>query len=1121
MLKKFLRYCAYTLAFAALCLIFTGICISPTQKVQADDWDYWDDWDDWGYSGPSEDEKWSIKDNIVNFKTSDQVYYLDGQNSCTIEVTFDLKTLPESDYAKNVEYGVFVTNTPDDAWSYSNFSSTIFKGSDLKLKDNKYKLKFDWDGESLSNLFGSLVGDNEETKREYTAAVDEVYYTSSYKANPYNDPPAATYKFTAMKTVVKEWTIANNIHDVSFEKTTFSLGSEQKVKIRFRNRMHPSEDYSVTSDRFYAAIISDDGSILKVGEYSPYDFASDTDQDEQVNEITLSCRFPAKGIYYVVIANDYHTNAGNDASPSLDTVLGPYEIVVKKATDSEGNQVDTKNYIAPQYMFYSKNQGKDLKIYYSVDDLSSDYRLFVIKGNTTSYQKDTKKILDNADLMSKLDEFPLELGKVLEIPIKTKFTGMGLYTVVLYNATTGVLSAEESFYVVPDEYLIQRDMKGMTDTGRIGFSCDAKVYNFDLAKDDKVSFNVSFPIDFSKYVKEFQNKYGKGSKYYDYYSPSEYNTDDGASVWEGVDDDDWDDDNYGYYNYGNYYNDDDDDDDWDDDYSGSSGKSSGKDSDGAFGVESAFFSDDYTTLMTVRYTPAGSKESRVLFRRSITGMYKTHKIEFTAQDLIDAIYETKGSDIGYAGTVTVEFSNEEGPDIFDEDYDEWEDQWDESIYNEAIIKFTEKFSFTVNKSEKIKSAKAGAKKTERAYGERALFNVTDTLGGKIYAVIYKGKKKITTVTGSCSLNKDGTASGTIAWYLTDKNGDYPAAGKYKAKIYTVNEYPVMDANGKTTTKKVTSKKKSVSFTLVKPSASLSLKASVVGITGENYVYIENPLIGVDANVNIGSRFTVKIKNSSGTEVGSDSFISGKGSCTCWLDISGSNLKEGSYKAEITAKTLDGASKTTTASFSVKKMPKPSISDIQVSADSDNGSGSVSLKVSQPSTVTITIKSGSTTKQTVVSQYYSAGTIKASFSIGGYAPGTYSVSVTAKNSGGTAESSKSFEVKKKPVVVKKPTISNLNVRFQTGKDGDTYQGSFNYTGKNAKVVIDIMYNDTEEIVYTYEGTTTKDSGTFTYTWDGFKSNGFRARTGNYTMRVYLVNSAGKTEYLRRNFVIGEG
>ena len=67
----------------------------------------------------------------------------------------------------------------------------------------------------------------------------------------------------------------------------------------------------------------------------------------------------------------------------------------------------------------------------------------------------------------------------------------------------------------------------------------------------------------------------------------------------------------------------------------------------------------------------------------------------------------------------------------------------------------------------------------------------------------------------------------------------------------------------------------------------------------------------------------------------------------------------------------------------------------------------------------------------------------------------------------------------------------------------------------------MWNDCEEIVFTYEDTTKYNTGTFTYTWDGYKSNGFKAWAGNYTMRVYLVNSAGATEYLRRDFVIAEG
>ena len=360
----------------------------------------------------------------------------------------------------------------------------------------------------------------------------------------------------------------------------------------------------------------------------------------------------------------------------------------------------------------------------------------------------------------------------------------------------------------------------------------------------------------------------------------------------------------------------------------------------------------------------------------------------------------------------------------------------------------------------------------------------------------------------------------VYWNLLNKNGKFASAGKYKAKIYTAVDKVILDEDGKTTKKTVKSKTKSVSFKLVKPTRKLSLSASMIGNSGEKYVYVESPVAGVNTDLTIGSDVYVTIQNSAGNTVTTLSYTCGAGNATYWFDL-GSSAKAGTYKAIVKAKTLDGETKTATASFEVKKMPKAEIKNVSVSADSSTGLGSVSFNTTQYSKVTISIKSGSTTKQTVVDQTYSAGNVKTSFSIGGYAVGTYNVVITATNSGGTATITKSFEVKKKPEVVKKPTISNLNFKYGVGKDGDTYSGTFNYTGKDAKVVIDIMYNDTEEIVYTYEGKTTKDSATFTYTWDGFKSNGFRARTGSYTMRVYLVNSAGRTEYLRRNFTISEG
>jgi hypothetical protein len=217
--------------------------------------------------------------------------------------------------------------------------------------------------------------------------------------------------------------------------------------------------------------------------------------------------------------------------------------------------------------------------------------------------------------------------------------------------------------------------------------------------------------------------------------------------------------------------------------------------------------------------------------------------------------------------------------------------------------------------------------------------------------------------------------------------------------------------------------------------------------------------------------------------------------------------------------MDGRKKTAKASFSVKKLPKASIKDASLKLS--NGIGTVSFGVSQFADVKVVVKEGNTVKQTVVDQSYSAGDVKTTFSYGGYKPGNYKVVITTKNSGGSKTISKGFTIKKKPVVVKKPTCSALSVSYVPGKDGDMFKGVFSYTGKGAKVVIDIMYNDTEEIVYTYQGVTKYDSGKYTYTWDGYKSNGFRCWPGKYTYRVYLVNSAGSTPYLRQNFEIGEG
>ena len=1001
-----------------------------------------------------------IENAIKNFKTEQSVINTDDQGIFSVTVSFDVENLPEKNSDLNKIYRLALAKgSTNDNLDFTQYPGIDINASELKMYGNTFTIKSGvFVEDSLEKLYVDLGYTDEEDSAEFVIALFNTEYGSI------TGDPLAKSGFKVVKTVVTNWTVKDMITDIKLEKDVYSAGSAQNIKVTFENKMSVSADGNYPSE-FYFFVISDAGDIIASQTFNPEKLK------QGKNQFELTCRFTQKGLYYLILCEyNYQAVMYGDDENKINILSGPYEIIVKSATDSEGNSVETKDYVSPQFLFYSKDQGGSLKINYSVGDISSDYRLYVINGCTVSYSSDTKnKILDNADLLSKLGDFPLEIGKTNSVTIKTKFKSFGLYTVVLYNMTTKQLAAEESFYVVPEKYLIQRDMSKISDTGLVPFACDAKVLNMDLGKDETLTFNVEFPINYSEYAEEFELMYGKGSKYNSFYDPSEYTN---------------------AYDYDSY--------------------DMGKDQEAPDEIEDAFFKDDYNVYMTVKYVPEYSKEARVLYKEKITGMYKTHKITINSKDILKKIFETDNGDVGYAGVVTVEFSN----DISALEY--------ESIYNEAVVRFTESFSFGVSKSEKIKSAKADSKKTERAYGEKASFTVTDTLGGKIFADIYKGKKKIATVEGKCALNSDGTATGKIYWDLKNSKGSYCAKGSYKAKIYTLNEYTVYSKDGKKTDKKVKSSKKTVSFKLVKPSRKLSVSASASGITGENYVYVENPFVAINVETNIGSKLSIKVKNSSGSTIQSGVFESGKGSDYYISDLSGGNIKSGKYTVEVKAETLDKESKTATCSFEVKNMPKPAINSVSVSTSSDTGSGSLSFAVTQSSRVKVVVKSGSTVKQTVIDQNYSAGTIKSSFSIGGYTPGNYSIEITAENSGGKATLTKSFEVKKKPVVVNKPSISTLNIRYLSGgKKGDQYQCSFNYTGKNAKVVIDVMYNDIEEIVYTYEGTTKSDSGTFTFTWDGFKSNGFKAWQGNYTMRVYLVNSAGATEFMRRDFVISAG
>ena len=967
---------------------------------------------------------WNYADQVTNFKVSPKTVTAGQYGTAQVEVSFDLKSVPE-DGNRFSKYGIFMTDgAAGDVWGYANWPNVYFYGYELKLTGNTYTLNFSCDAETAG----------------FTVAMSDYYTGYSYNGTPYESPVIKdTFSFsnTYSQETTDDWEITEMVSDMKLNNDTFSLGSEQNIVVTFNNKRRLSDNASAVYQDINFSVVDEMDNVITSKTVYSYNL------NIGANSVELPCRFEERGQYYVRV----------DQAGFIEYKTFP--IVVKKATAADGTLIDVKNSVAPQYPVYSKSQGSSLKIYYSIGDISADYHLYVREGTSSGYSSDKKYMLDNADFMSKLGELPLKLGETCELNIKTKFPHFGLYTVVLYNNSTQKKVAEEIFYVVPEEYLIQRDMSKMSDTGRVPFAFKADKANLDLAKDSKISMEVEFPLDYSEYLEEFKIRYF-------------YNSDD---------------DDLEYYD-------------------------SSRDD---FSSDNAFFSDDYDVCITVKYVPEYSKESRVLFTKKISGMYESHKVEITAAELMKAIYETSGDDVGYAGVVTVEFSNETGEGGY------------QTIANEAIVRFTESFSFGVSKSEALKSAKAKETKVERAYGETADFIVTDTLGGKIYATIYKGKTKVATVQGRCMLNEDGTATGIVSWDLKNKKGKYAAKGNFKAKIYTLNEYTVYDESGKASTKKIKSSVKTVKFSLAKPGRSLTLSASAAGTDGSSSVYIEEPVIGIRSDFNIGSKVTVKIKNSAGSVLKTGSYIRGKGEYTYWFDLSdlGSKLSAGNYKAEITAKTLDGASKSTTASFTVKKMPKPSVESASVAVDNNCGSGSVSFKVTQASDVSVTVKSGSTVKQTVIDQHYSAGTVKASFSVGGYAVGTYSVVITAKNSGGSATVTKTFEVKQKPVVVQKPTIGSINIRYGNGADGDTYKCSFNYTGKNTKVVIDVMYDDFEEIVYTYEGTTKSDSGTFTFTWDGFKSNGFKAWTGNYTMRVYLVNSAGKTNYVRKSFVIGEG
>ena len=929
---------------------------------------------------------------------------------------------------------------------------------ELQVSKGKYSFEHTTIAEKEIKVSDLKAGENKvEIPYEFTTEEEEVsLFISQYESLNWPDidvtfsvqkrkdgEPAATY--------TDYWCVKEQMSNVKTEKDSYSLGSEQTINVSFDVAKLAKKSSAEIDNDIYFIVANDSYSIVDFVENGTsgkgviaYQSVKVSDLKAGTNTATLKARFESKGAYYVYIYQD---------SFSVSEIYGTLPKVgftVKAATDDSGQIIDTKASVRPQYTTYTATQAATMKVFYTIDDSASKYHLYIRKGlSTGEYDADQKYVV--ADFMSD-QNLPTELGKEESVTLSktaSDFEHKGVYTAVLYNMTTRKVVGKQKFYVLNEKYVIQRDATKMKDDGTIPFYCDADLRNFDMDKDQKYNFQVCFPLNYKSYLKELES-------FYDTY---------------GQDDD-----------LDGGYNPDD------------------------FNMDNDFLKDDYEVNMSVNYVPAGSKQSRNLFKKKIKGMYKAHTVTLSSKEIMNAIYETGKTDISYAGVVTVKFSNED-------DY--------QSIANEAIIRFTESFKFGVNKAEKLTSAKVAKSKVELAYGECATFNVTDTLGGKIYADIYKGNEKIKTVESACQIKSDGTAAGSVNWNLSDGDGSYLDAGSYTAKVRTENTYTVFAEDGSSSQKTVKSDEKSISFTLAKPDRKLTLSTSVSGDSGGNAVYVEKPVIGVIVNANIGVNAIISVKNSKGVELRNGSAICKKGQRCVSFNLTGSRIKAGKYKVVVTATTLDGQKKKSTTTFHVKKLPKASIKSASVSANSSTGLGTVSFKISEYAEVTVKVKSGSKVLQTVIDQAYSAGNIKASFGIGGYKPGNYSVVIKTKNSGGKRSVTKTFKVTKKPVIVKKPTASGLSLRFAAGKDGDMIQGTFKYTGKNAKVIIDIMYINTEEIVYTYQGVTKYDSGTFTYTWDGFKSNGFRCWQGDYYYRVRVVNSAGSTGYLRQKFTLGAG
>ena len=688
------------------------------------------------------------------------------------------------------------------------------------------------------------------------------------------------------------WNLKSQVSNLKTDKAGYEMGSEQTVNVSFDVAKLPNSTCSEKNDDIIVIIadssfsLSDlEGSSSTKGVIA-YDNTTVSKLKGGTNTFSIKARFTAKGLYYVYVVQQ---NLYFTESLQVD-------FTVKGATDSSGNVIDTKASIRPQYSVYSAKQAATMKVFYTIDDSNSKYHLYIRKGlhleGYEDYSADQKYVV--ADFMTGQD-LPTEIGKELSVTLnknESDFDYKGVYTAVLYNMTTKKFVAKQKFYVVLEKFVIQRDVTKMKDDGTIPFYCDADLRNFDMDKDENYSFQVCFPLNFKKYYQELGNTYDS------------VGYDDEIDDGEGPETDD---------------------------------------------LDNVFLSDDYKVNMTVSYVPEGSKDSRKLFKRKLTGMYKAHTVTLSSKEILKAIYDTGKYDIGYAGVVTVTFSNK----------DDYQD-----IANDAITRFTESFKFGVSKAESLVSVKPTSTKVELAYGEAFTYDLKDTLGGKIVQEIYKGKEMIDSSEGKCQIQSDGTASGWTGWDLKDSNGNYAEEGEYTAKVYTVNEYTYFEADGSTSQKKVVSEKKEISFNLVKPNRSLSVSAKVSGESGGNAVYVEKPSLSVVIKSNIGVSVIISVQSSNGVEIRNCSAVCGRGQKAVSMNLSGSRMKAGKYKVVVEAETLDGQKKKASAIVHVKKLPKSSIQNASVSANINTGLGTVAFKISEYADVTVVVKSGKSVLSTI-------------------------------------------------------------------------------------------------------------------------------------------------------------